>query len=60
MHSSLAAKPTSSHECLVVLGWRRWEEGGGGGEGGGAYWRGGRRGEVKGEWKRGERSHVQQ
>ena len=27
MHSSLAAKPSSSHECLVVLGWRRWEEG---------------------------------
>ena len=32
MHSSLAAKPSSSHECLVVLGWRKWEEGGGGGE----------------------------
>ena len=26
MHSSLAAKPPSSHECLVVLGWIRWEE----------------------------------
>ena len=33
MHSSLAAKPSSSHECLVFLGWRRWEEGGGAGEG---------------------------
>ena len=27
MHSSLAAKPSSLHECLVVIGWRRWEEG---------------------------------
>ena len=35
MHSSLAAKPSSSHECLVVLGWRRWGEGGGAGEGDG-------------------------
>lgn len=46
MHSSLAAKPSSSHECLVVLGWRRWEEGGGAGEGDGVLegWeRGGRR-----------------
>ena len=33
MHSSLAAKPSSSHECLAVLGWRRWEEGRGAGEG---------------------------
>ena len=38
IHSSLAAKPSSSHERLVVLGWRRWEEGGGQ-EKGMVYWR---------------------
>ena len=25
MHSSLPAKSSSSHECLVVLAWLRWE-----------------------------------
>ena len=63
MHSSLAAKPSLSHECLVVLGWRRLEEGGEAGEGDGVlegwerggrrrgtvYWRGGRGGAGEGE-----------
>ena len=53
MHSSLVAK-SSSHECLVVLGWRRWGEGGGA-EGDGVLEGGGGRGGRMGEWERGER-----
>ena len=48
MHSSLVAR-SSSHECLVVLGWRRWGEGGGAGEGDGVLEGGG--GEE--EWESG-------
>ena len=50
MHSSLAAKPSSSHECLAVLGWRRWEEGGGAGEGDDVLEEGGGEGRGWREW----------
>ena len=55
MNSSLAAKPSSSHECLAVLGWRRWGEGRGAGEGDGVLegWEEGRR-----EGRVGERGEI--
>ena len=42
-------KPSSSHECLVILGWRRWEEGGRAGEGNGVLKGWGRGGAGEGD-----------